>query len=105
VSAPARAPRLSIATPVDGATFSQGQSIQLVASVQDDQDSNLFNAVQWSSDQQGSLGTGGMLTTTLQPGAHKVTATVTNSLGKTATASVNVTVEATAPTVNAQLVP
>ncbi len=105
VSVPARAPQISIATPVDGATLSQGQSVQLVASVSDDQDPHLFDAVQWSSDQQGALGSGGMLTTVLQPGAHVITATVTNSLGKTSTASVNVTVEANAPTVNAQLIP
>jgi hypothetical protein len=105
VSVPARAPQLSIATPVDGATFAQGQSVQLVASVQDDQDPHLFDAVAWSSDQQGALGTGGMLTTVLQPGTHKLTATVTNSLGISSTASVNVTVEANAPTVNAQLIP
>jgi hypothetical protein len=105
VSVPARAPRISIATPVDGATFAEGQSVQLVASVQDDQDPRLFDNVQWTSDQQGALGNGGMVTTTLQPGTHKITATVTNSLGKTSTASVTVTVEANAPKVNAQLVP
>jgi hypothetical protein len=105
VKVPARAPRMSIATPVDNATFAQGQSVQLVASVADDQDANLFDAVQWSSDVQGALGNGGMLTTTLQPGTHVVTASVTNSLGKTATASVTVTVEPNAPTINAQLIP
>ena len=34
----AKAPRISIATPVEGAVFNEGQSVQLVASVVDDQD-------------------------------------------------------------------
>jgi hypothetical protein len=105
VEVAAKPPTISIATPVDGAELSEGQSVQLVASVRDDQDTHLGDAVDWSSDLQGELGKGAMLTTQLQPGTHKVTATVTNSGGITATATVTVTVDATPATVNAQLVP
>lgn len=105
VQVAAKPPTISIATPLDGATFSEGQSVQLVASVTDDQDTRLYDDVVWSSGAQGELGKGGSLTTVLQPGTHVITATVANSLGKSATQSVSVTVEANAPTVNAQLIP
>ena len=62
----------------------EGQSVQLVASVTDDQDARLYDDVVWSSDAQGELGKGGSLATVLQPGTHVITATVTNSLGKSA---------------------
>ena len=105
VKVAAKAPKIAIATPVDGATLTEGQSLQLVATVQDDQDARLGDEVVWSSDVQGELGRGAALATTLRPGAHKLTASVTNSFGLNATATVNVTVETIPPTVQAQLVP
>jgi hypothetical protein len=104
VKVAAKAPRISIAAPVNGAQLTAGQSVQLIASVQDDQDARLA-AVGWRSSIQGDLGSGAMLTTQLQPGSHVITATVTNSLGKTAIASVTVDVEAIPKTINAQLIP
>ncbi len=105
VKVAAKAPTISIATPVEGATLTEGQSVQLVASVRDDQDLRLGDEVSWVSDIQGDLGRGAALTTTLQPGTHRLTASVTNSLGLSATAAVSVTVEAIPPTVDAVLVP
>ena len=99
----AKPPAISIATPVEGAQLTEGQSVQLVASVRDDQDQRLADEVIWSSDLQGELGRGGALTTPLQPGEHKITATVTNSLGLSSAATVSVTVEAIPETVDAQL--
>jgi hypothetical protein len=101
----AKPPRISIATPLDGAQLTDGQSVQLIASVADDQDVRLGDAVVWSSDRQGELGRGAMLTTKLQPGTHQLTASVTNSLGLTSTSTVHVDVAAIPPTVNAQLIP
>jgi hypothetical protein len=101
----AKPPRISIATPADATTFSEGQSVQLVASVTDDQDPRLYDDVVWSSDVQGQLGNGGSLATVLQPGTHVITASVANRLGKSASASVTVTVEANAPTATAHLIP
>ena len=98
-------PRISVATPVDGAQITEGQSVQLIASVADDQDAQPGDGVVWTSDLQGELGRGAALTTKLQPGTHRITASVANSLGLTSNASVTVVVEAIAPTVNAQLVP
>jgi hypothetical protein len=104
VKVAAKAPRISIAAPVNGAQLTAGQSVQLIASVEDDQDTHL-KAVGWRSSIQGDLGSGAMLTTQLQPGSHVITATVTNSLGKTASASVTVDVAAIPNAIDAQLIP
>jgi hypothetical protein len=106
VKVAAKPPRISIATPVEGATVTEGQSVQLVASVADDQDPRLGDDVVWSSDVQGELGRGGALTVgDLRPGTHAITASVTNPLGLTSTATVRITVEAIPPSVDAQLIP
>jgi hypothetical protein len=104
VSVPAKPPRISVATPVDGAELTEGQSVQLVASVSDGRDQHLADSVTWSSDLQGDLGRGAP-TVKLQPGSHTITATVTDSLGLTSTATVHLQVEAIPPTVDAQLTP
>ena len=105
VSVAPKPPRISIATPVDGAQVAEGQSVQLIASVSDDQDSNAGEGVVWSSDVQGELGRGQAIATRLQPGSHQITATVATSLGLSSIATVRVEVEAIPPTVNAQLLP
>jgi hypothetical protein len=105
VSIAPKPPRISIAAPVDGAALTEGQTVQLIASVSDDRDLHPGDNVAWSSDVQGELGNGQALTTKLQPGTHTITAKVTNSLGLTSTATVHVEVDAIPPTVNAQLTP
>jgi hypothetical protein len=105
VSVAPKPPRIAVAAPVDGAQVTEGESLQLIASVSDDRDSHPGDGVVWSSDVQGELGRGQAITVRLQPGTHQITATVANSLGLTSTAAVRVEVEAIAPTANAQLVP
>jgi hypothetical protein len=105
VSVAPKPPRIAVAAPVDGAQVTEGESLQLIASVSDDRDAHPGDGVVWSSDVQGELGRGQAITVRLQPGSHQITATVANSLGLTSTATVRVEVEAIAPTANAQLVP
>ncbi len=65
----------------------------LTASAFDPEDGDLSAAITWSSDVDGPLGTGGTLSVPLTMGVHVVTATVSDSLGVVASASVTFTVE------------
>jgi hypothetical protein len=92
----AKRPSVSISAPATGAELAADQPVELVASVTDLQDVPFRGSrIAWTSSLQGNLGTGATLAATLTPGTHEVTATATNSAGKSAAASV--TVQATAP--------
>ena len=99
VAAANSAPQVNIATPLDGATFSAGQAIDFSASADDTEDGDLSASLQWSSDRDGALGSGASLSRSLTVGSHRISATVTDSGGLSAAASVQVSVEAsqTAP--------
>lgn len=101
----AKPPLVSIASPVAGAAFTAGETVQLIASVTDQQDARVGDDVSWSSSVQGELGRGAALSTQLDPGTHVLTASATNHLGKAGTATVTVEVEAVPETIDAVLVP
>src|SRR5262249_5253275 len=103
---------LTIGGPAPGATFVPGAPITLVATATDSEDGTLTGAIQWSSDLDGTLGTGGtVVASTLRSGAHTLTASVTDSHGKTAMGHVAILVNApptitiTAPADPASFVP
>src|SRR5439155_1729722 len=66
----------------------------LTASAGDLEDGDLSAAIQWTSDRDGALGTGGSVSHMLSEGTHQLTATVTDRGGLTATATVTVEVVA-----------
>jgi hypothetical protein len=102
----AKAPRVSIATPADGAELVAGQPVTLSGSASDLQDGTLGGTrLEWRSSLQGVLGTGASVTVTLQPGAHTLSLVATNSFGQTTVARIEVTVTAPPPVVEAVLVP
>jgi hypothetical protein len=89
------APVVTINSPADNSSFDAGTTISFQASATDieDDDAALTGAVEWNSDLDGALGTGGTLdVSTLSSGAHVVTASVTDSGGETGSATVNVTI-------------
>jgi myo-inositol-hexaphosphate 3-phosphohydrolase len=89
-------PTLAITEPADGTTVAFGTPLALSAVATDAVDGDLSAAVEWASDRDGVLGSGAtVIATALSMGPHIVTATVTNSGGATATASVGVTVQGT----------
>lgn len=91
-------PTISISAPTNGATFERGEAVTLSATAQDRVDGDLSAGIEWSSNLDGALGTASTLTvTTLQAGAHTITARVTDSSGTQATASVQITVEIIPP--------
>jgi YD repeat-containing protein len=93
-------PQLRIDAPANGAMVEYRQPLTLRASAEDGADGDLGDTIQWSSNIDGALGTGRTLTTsTLQTGAHVITASVTDSSGLTTTASVQVNVAFVPPSV------
>ncbi len=85
--------RLRMLRPADGAQVRSGSTVALVASVVDQDERGLAAQVRWQSDRDGLIGTGRRVTTRdLSVGDHVITASITDSGGLTATASVGVTI-------------
>ena len=86
-------PTAAILSPSTGAEFTPGPPIVLEGRGLDLQDGSLpDSALSWTSSQDEALGGGQLLETTLTPGTHTLTLTVTDSAGLTATDSIQVTV-------------
>src|SRR5207245_10301129 len=87
------APAIQIITPSSGTTFAPDDPVTLTASATDAEDGDLTAAIAWSSSLQGPLGAGGTLGGgTLQPGTHVLTASVTDSGEKSASATTTIVV-------------
>ncbi len=101
---PNTAPVVSIASPTNGATFTSGDSILFAATATDDPDGNIGGSLSWSSDLAGAIGSGASFSTsTLGPGTHVITASVTDSGGLLGSDVVTITVNLapnTAPVVS-----
>lgn len=94
------APLLKITAPADGFTEEAGELItfEAIANDLEDDDVLLTSQIEWTSDPDGPLGTGGSLTIdTLSVGAHVITASVTDGDGITSTASIRVTITEPTP--------
>ncbi len=101
-AAPNAEPTLDLTSPVEGTSHTAGVVVDLVATASDSEDGDLTSVVEWSSDPDGVIGSGGSLgVTTLSVGVHTITAAVTDSGGRTASAARSITiVENEAPTVS-----
>ncbi|HEB28029.1 MAG TPA: hypothetical protein ENI05_09675 [Porticoccus sp.] len=75
------APVVAILSPGTDSSFDSSLSINFTASASDAEDGDISHAVLWSSDVDGSLGSGASLASLLSAGAHIITATVTDSQG------------------------
>ena len=91
-STPNTAPTVSISEPGNGDTFSTGASITFKGTASDAEDGDLATSIVWSSSIDGTLGTAPGIVTTLSDGTHTITAKVTDRGGKTATATIQITV-------------
>ena len=89
-------PTVSISAPTSGQSFPQGTAITLTGTASDAQDGSLSASIQWSSNLDGSLGTGASRSVTLSAGSHTIQAAVTDAGGLTSTAQVSITVTGTA---------
>src|SRR5207244_11856811 len=92
-------PTVAITAPASGAILEIGAATTLTAIASDPEDGSLAPVVAWTSSRDGAIGTGGSITlSTLSAGTHVITASATDSGGKTGRASITVTMNAT-PTV------
>jgi len=71
-------PSLHVSSPTEGERLTSA-SLNLEAIAADNEDGDLANTIQWISDIDGAIGTGGTLVTNLSPGQHTITASITDS--------------------------
>jgi hypothetical protein len=88
------APTVSIASPSNGASFSQGGTISFSGSASDAQDGSLGSRLTWRSSLDGQIGSGSSFSRSLSAGTHVVTASVTDAGGLSGSAQVTITVTA-----------
>jgi hypothetical protein len=94
------APSVLITAPADGASVGQGGLVSFAGSATDPVDGDVSAGLLWDSDLDGAIGSGaGVALSTLSPGVHTITASVTNSLGIPGSAQISLTVNANAPPV------
>jgi hypothetical protein len=91
---PTKSPQITVSTPAEGETFTGGLPIIARVTGFDWEDGALTDeAVSWSSDKDGDLGTGlWVMIPNLSVGEHVLTATATDSDGKQGSASVHITI-------------
>ncbi len=85
-------PAVSITSPADGSTFDSGATILFVGTASDTEDGDLTANLNWTSSRDGQIGSGGTFSATLNEGQHTITASVTDSGGKTGSDSIEITV-------------
>lgn len=85
-------PNLSVYSPQDGRSYELGTAVSFSAQAYDTADGDLTAGIQWSSDRDGPLGTGGSFTSsTLTAGTHVITARVRDSSGAEASQTRTIT--------------
>jgi hypothetical protein len=78
-----KVPAVSITTPIGG-TVNEGEPVNFSGTANDAEDGVLTASLSWVSDLDGVIGSGiGFSTTTLSAGLHTITASVTDSGGRT----------------------
>jgi hypothetical protein len=96
------APSVTVSSPGNDSSFTQGTTVTFSGSATDKEDGNLSAGIAWRSSIDGAIGTGASVSRVLSAGTHTITAQVVDSGGMAATKTLSVTVAApanTAPTV------
>ncbi|MCP3961800.1 MAG: hypothetical protein GY719_28490, partial [bacterium] len=94
------APWATIVTPSTPSTFFAADSISFIGTADDIEDGDLTASLVWTSDLDGQIGTGGAFNANLSIGAHRITATVTDSGGLEGSYFSDIQVNDTPPTVS-----
>jgi hypothetical protein len=85
-------PTVAITAPPDGAILGETLPITFSGTASDAEDGDLTDDLEWTSDLDGPIGTGGSFSTTLSLGVHLITASVIDSGGDPGADSISVTV-------------
>ncbi len=96
-SVPVKGPQVTINQPADGVSYLQSVPFMVSAEAFDWQDGPINNpaSYSWASDKDGQLGSGSWIVlSSLTPGEHTLTVTVSDSNGKQASTSLHVTINA-----------
>ncbi len=83
----------TITSPVEGTHYGAAVAVEFAGSATDYDDGDLTASIQWFSDRDGALGSGGSIFRILTEGDHLITAMVNDSGGLTGYASVNITID------------
>ena len=95
---PNTAPMVTISSPPNGTTVTQGASVTFTATATDTQDGNVSANLVWTSNIQGQIGTGASFSrTNLIVGSHGITAAVTDTGGLPGSAVIVVNVQLPPP--------
>ncbi|MEL6795326.1 MAG: GC-type dockerin domain-anchored protein [Planctomycetota bacterium] len=87
-------PDVTIAAPIDGSSFTEGDSIGFSGSAIDAQDGDLSADLDWTSSLDGLIGTGAAFaSSSLSVGQHTITASVMDTGNLTTSETVSITVE------------
>lgn len=86
------APTVTITQPANGVSVPAGTSIAFAGTASDVEDGNLTPSLTWSSDRDGTIGSGGGFSYVLSVGAHVISASVADSGALSGQAAIAVTV-------------
>jgi len=94
-------PVAHISSPENGGSFQAGTEIEFSGSAEDDEEGTLTgNALVWTSDIDGEIGTGESFTRSdLSTGMHTITLTATDAGGTTGSANATIEIEAASATI------
>jgi hypothetical protein len=94
--APNTAPVVTITSPADGGSATQGASVNFAGSATDSEDGDMSANLAWTSSIDGSIGSGASFaTSSLSVGVHTITASVTDSGGLSDSDVITFTINAT----------
>jgi len=92
-----QAPAVTITEPPNGAEYSYGDLVTFRGTAQDPEEGDKTSEIVWTSSIDGSIGTGSSITVyDLNTGDHTITATVTDSGGKSNSDDITVTIGSSA---------
>ena len=88
-----QSPVVGITAPADGATLNTPSAVNLAGTAEDPEDGTIDGAdLLWTSDVDGTLGSGSTLTTPLSEGLHQIELTATDSEGAQGLDAISITV-------------
>jgi hypothetical protein len=97
-SAANASPAVAISAPIDGSEVTTGDFVTFTGSATDAEDGDLTANLNWDSDLDGAIGTGGTFgTDLLSDGLHLITASVSDSGGEEGADAIQITVAPPSP--------